>query len=544
LSRSTLLLTILGFFGALLLLVRLKAPATFDRIAELVESRRFWFPSALVVLAAYAVLVIVNAAYPGYLDHVEPTIASVSWLVLKGQPPYHAFDSAARYTLLYGPASYLTFATALWLFGGATLSLKIMVLLLNVVMVFFLWRTYRTLLNARASLLVTMLVLLFIYVPRPNHYLLQVRADVLIMSAMALGLFGAARRTGLAGPAALAVATAFIVDAKASGLVYVVPLFAILWQNRGWRIPVLVGLCGACLALLPFLLPNVSALAYLHWLGRAAKHPSSFVDLLSTLRTVPLLFAPLLLILGPTPWRDTKFVAWLREDRLVLAILALCFASGMFASRRIGAGSHHILPFVPVLGYEYIRLFNAVGGLGMAKRWYWQSRALCASLALVVVIRVGGGLLEFGASWGAWRATEAMRDEVRSVLNSHPGTPVEMGYGSIVDERAYFRPELVFATNHLLVDEVALSDMSLDGIPMPSETVHYLGTCAVWLIPRGQEPFSLPNTFAQYYPDLVGKEPLFSQAFRDEFRRDYRKVQSTHSFDLWACRERVPGQGH
>ncbi|MEO6602246.1 MAG: hypothetical protein ABIQ16_20360 [Polyangiaceae bacterium] len=542
-SRSALLFAFLSCFVALLLLARVKAPAAFDRIAQLVESRRFWFPSALVVLAVYAALLVLNTAYPSYLDHVEPTIASVSWLVLKGKPAYHALDSAARYTLLYGPATYLIFATALWLLGAATLSLKCMVLLLNIVMVFFLWRTFCTLVNARAALLVTTLVLLFIYVPRPNHYLLTVRADILIMSAVAVGLWGATRRSGLAGPAALAVAAAVIVDAKASGLVYTVPLFAILWQLRGWRVPICVGMSAACVALLPFLLPNVSAVAYVTWLGRAAKHPSSFIDLLSTLRTVPLLLAPLLLILGPTPWRDTKFVAFLREDGLVLATLALCFASGLLASRRIGAGSHHLLAVVPVLGYEYTRLFNALGGLGLAKRWPWQSRALCACLALVVFNRVGGGLLEFGTKCGAWRATVTIRDEVRSVLASYPGTPVEMGYGATVDGRVYLRPELVFATNHMLVDEVALSDMSMDGMPMPSATVNALETCAIWLIPRGEEPFSLPNTFAQYYPALVGKEPLFSQAFRDEFRRRYTKVQSTRSFDLWGCRDRGVSPG-
>ena len=331
------------------------------------------------------------------------------------------------------------------------------------------------------------------------------------MAATAFSLFGATRRAGLVGPAALALGTAFIIDAKLSGIVYVVPLFAIMYQLRGWRPAVLVGLASIGLAVLPFLMPNVSVVEYGHWLQRAAKHPSSFSDLLATLRTLPIWFVPLLLILGPTPWREARVLAWLREDRVVLIALSVCLAGGVFASRRIGAGSHHILPFAPVLGYEYTRLFNSMGGLGFGKRWQWQCRVASACLALGIGIRIAGGLLEVGSPWGEWRATLAMRDEVRAILSANPGSRVEMGYGATVDWRSYFRPELVFATNHLLVDEVALSDMTMDGIPLPSTTVVSLEACAtVWLIPRGEEPFSLPSTFAKYV-SITGWQPTALQ---------------------------------
>src|SRR6185369_13172576 len=101
---------------------------------------------------------------------------------------------------------------------------------------------------------------------------------------------------------------------------------------------------------------NVSISQYAQWLRRATGHPSAIGDLMSTLRTLPILLAPLLLILGPTPWKDPKLVAWLRQNLLVLLVLVPCVALAVMASTRIGAGSHHLLPFIPLLGYLYAEL--------------------------------------------------------------------------------------------------------------------------------------------------------------------------------------------
>jgi len=68
----------------------------------------------LFLLTIFAGLLLANTAFPGYLDQAEPNIATVAWLVRQGEPLYHSFDSADRYSLLYGPGTYLPYAAALW----------------------------------------------------------------------------------------------------------------------------------------------------------------------------------------------------------------------------------------------------------------------------------------------------------------------------------------------------------------------------------------------------------------------------------------------
>jgi hypothetical protein len=540
-SRSVELAVSVVTFSAVALLLKAKAPLALDRAFRALESRKCWVFGVYAVLAAFGVLLLLNTAYPGYLDHAEPSIASVAWLVRIGQPLYHSFDSAARYSLLYGPSSYLIYAAALWVGGGSTLSLKVAVLCANVVMVYFLWRSYRAVLDARRALFVVALVLLFIFVPRPNHYLLQVRADVLMMCAMSIALFGVTRRSGMAGPAALAIGVAFLVDTKATACLYAIPLFATLLSQRGWKLSFAVGLSVVGLSALPFLMPNVSASQYLRWVGHASGHPSTLFDLVSTLRTLPILSAPLFLLLGPTPWRDPKIVAHVRQNRFVLLTLAVCSALAVAASSRIGAGSHHLLPFVPVVGYECARLYVATD-LAFAKRSPWLFRYLCACLALVIAVRIGGGLIDIGGSWYTrWRDTRETSNEVRSLLHRFPKHDVAMGYGDTAAPVTFFRAEIVFATDRLLVDELALSDMDLDGIPLPAATTEAIATCSthVWLIPKGKPPFTLPNTFADLYPRLVARKPLFNDAFRSAFAGHYSKKESTAHFDVWVCDNRT-----
>jgi hypothetical protein len=259
-------------------------------------------------------------------------------------------------------------------------------------------------------------------------------------------------------------------------------------------------------------------------------------DLMATFRTIPLIAFPLLLILGPTPWRDAGIVRYVRAHRLLLVTLGVCFAFAVSASSRIGAGSHHILPFVPILGYEYVRLHQA-SNREHAARWPWALRYAGACFALVAMVRIGGGLWEVAAPWRSWGAAVATREEARSALGQFEGGEVAMGYGDAEDPATFFQPEIVFATNRLHVDEIALSDMGLDGVALPDATVRALDDCSTraWLIPRGKDPFALPNLFADLYPALVPRQPLFPAGFRSAFLRHYSRAGSTEHFDLWVC---------
>jgi hypothetical protein len=536
-SRTLLLGGGLAALSIAAFLLRATAPGVLDRVVRVVQCKTFWAPATVAIVAGFVALPLVNAAYPGYLDHAEPNVAAVSWLALKGTPLYHELTAPSRYTLLYGPSCYLPYAAGLWIGGGSVVSLRCVVLAANLAIVSCLWRSYREILDGAAALLALAFVLVFLYVPQPNNYLLQIRSDVLVECAIAVGLLAVSLRSSVAGPLIMGVAAAFVIDAKVIAFIYVVPLFGLFAARRGRRATLAAALCTLVAASLPFLLPNVALHTYLEWLHRASGHPTSASDLMSTLRTLPILVSPLLLMVGPLPWRVPGVTAYARKNRLRLLALLACLVCAVVSSGRIGAGSHYLLPLVPVLGYECALLYRATGApcaiqFPMAFRYAWSC------VALVVVIRVGGGVREtVSGYWSQWRRAGATLADVHAILRKYGAHEIQMGYGDVEDPVTYFRPEVVFATNHLLLDEQALSDMGLDGVPLPAATIDAIAGCAsdVWLIPRGKSPFAIRNYFGEAYPGVVRSQRMFSASFVDAFMGHYSKVESIGAYDLWMC---------
>ena len=79
-----------------------------------------WLPIALYTFAGAAYL-----CSPAYSDHIEPSIAAVSWYHVSGAPLYPSADAAAQYALPYGPLLYLVNGITLQLAGPSVFASKL-----------------------------------------------------------------------------------------------------------------------------------------------------------------------------------------------------------------------------------------------------------------------------------------------------------------------------------------------------------------------------------------------------------------------------------
>src|SRR5215469_8955718 len=73
--------------------------------------------AALSVFAvfAYALTIVLYLFYPSYLDQVQPTVATISWLGMKGQELYPNWTTGKIYGLVYGPVLFFINGMALLL---------------------------------------------------------------------------------------------------------------------------------------------------------------------------------------------------------------------------------------------------------------------------------------------------------------------------------------------------------------------------------------------------------------------------------------------
>jgi hypothetical protein len=271
--------------------------------------------------------------------------------------------------------------------------------------------------------------------------------------------------------------------------------------------------------------------------------PPTYADFASSARTLALLIAPAVLLVGPVPWRDPRLAAHLRRHRVPLLALALCLVAIVPVCSKCGSGPHHLLPFTPLLGYEYVLLFRA--SRQSPSRWSTPLRFAWSMLALVVTVRAAGGVGEAIATWtheaDTTRATAA---DIRSILERYPFERIEMGYGATNQQATNLRPALVFASDRLTVDEAALTDMQLAGMRLPQATIDALTSCAtpIWLIPRDEPPFSLPNLYGLFHPQIAPVRPLFDREFREAFLLTYKRHESTEYFDVWRCDRGPPAE--
>lgn len=529
--------------GIAFVVMRTWLPSVLNSVVRFVRTKTIRSLLCAVFLAAYLTTLVGSTTYAGYLGHVEPNIASVAFVLLKGAPLYHAVDFAQRYSMLYGPMSYLPYTLALDVLGASILSLKLVVFIANILLLWLLWRCYRPLLNPLDTLLVLTAVITFLLIS--ETYVFQVRGDILIVLSVALGLFAVLTTSKWISVPLLALACAFSFDIKFTALFYFFPLYVLFIRRHGWRFAALAGIGAAVFGFIPFLFSQISLARYLEWLHWASRHPLTRVEVVNELKVLSFVLAPFGLLLWGLAQRSRNTLArYLHENLVFLATLGTCLVPVAISASTIGAGPHHFMPFYPIAGFVWADIYREIKGLPITKTvtrisflcllWFW--------LAAALVWQIGGGIPHVVMEVLAPRSRSAAADvtsDLEKVMQNHPGKTIEMGYGDWNSkyELTYFRSMLVFAGNPFTIDPVALADMQLSGLEIPSSTLEYLQQCKtqIWLIPKDDPPFDLTNVFSLIDPRVFPNHRVFSDEFRRIFFERYRKQSPSKFFDLWEC---------
>ena len=108
---------------------------------------------------------------------------------------------------------------------------------------------------------------------------------------------------------------------------------------------------------------------------------------------------------------------------------------------------------------------------------------------------------------------------------------IYMGYGDgSTYPVSFVRHELVYAGNPYLVDAAAITDFQFSGVGIPQATIDALITDeqAIWLIPAGQQPFTMVN----WYVRNSGGQ-LFDTDFQSAFNDHFSRQATTDFFDLY-----------
>jgi hypothetical protein len=473
--------------------------------------------AALVGVMYYVAIMIWYALVPQQLDNAEPTMTCVAWLFARGTAVYHAVDSAARYSHMYGPAAFIVPGLVLKLFGPSMFVAKAVGVVAGLVALALMWWTIRGENDASTATIACGVCVLQFLVFRNMTF--WSRPEPLQLLAVSAGLFAAVRLKGVTAAIVIAVAMGLLSNLKFTGPLYAVPILALFYDRATLRLVLLSALGAAIVAVLPFVVfANVSWSSYRFWVELSAHNGLRVAALKENLEWALFLLVPVLVRLGsPTPLPT--------RVRLVIPALLVGICAVAVAASKPGAGAYHFVPFLPALAYAMVVLHPSLS----TRRTAWLT-----PFALTLVV-IGVIQQQYFLRLVLDPAVANSYQDVAEFLERHPGERVAMGYTS-AERMTFARTLIVFHTNQYLLDVPAIQEHQLSGLPLPQATVEAIRSCAVatWLLPQNGEPFRIRSD----YPS-TGFAEILPPEFIDAFHRAYARQERTRYYDVWRCR--TPG---
>jgi len=483
---------------------------------------------SITCIAAYLAIAIYYAQSIVLLDHTDPTFIITSALWGRGQPIYHALDSANRYSLPYGPLPYMIDYEFQKILGPTirvaksapvAAAISSLAILLLVIKRNASWTT---------SLLSCACAAITLAFFADSSY--WVRADPFLIFFVCVGLAATRLRSASASAILCGIAMGCAADVKVHGVLPFLPLLALILRDRGWKPAVATIPIAVIVALLPFLIfpASIPMRFYMQWLGVVAGHRLFDITLPTLLDWTLMLALPCLIAAASFAMADANpFKRWCASYKFVLATLAAGFILTIIPASKEGAGPHHFMPFVPIFAYLFSRLITDHPRPVRISRFieilsggYLIAAILIASANQAKIVRF---ILRHQQS-----AQDAIA-EIRTAPARFPGQTIAVGYSDQANYiQTYYRVIPVLEGNPCLIDATAIMDMEEANMHLPPATLESIraGDTRVWLIPTGGDPFTLIN----FYP----LHPiLFPPEFRQIFLQHYRKEPLGKVFDAW-----------
>jgi len=469
-----------------------KVPATFSaKVAGTWVSLAFG--------ALFLTILCLNVAVPAYVDHVEPSVAALSWTVMRGEDAYPPPDSGAIYGLPYGPMLFLLYGAVMKIVGPGITASKAGAGLASATSLVLVAIAARRAYGGRWPRVLMWTAILYLAF---GGAALWLRSEPLLMlcaglAALALSL------PSTWGAMVMGVALGVGINLKISAFIYLFPAIVVMLKKHGVTAVALVMVVAAVAAALPFLLfENISASGYLYWVRTTAGHGFRLRALPSALEWAAFISIPLGLFARGQE-QDSRLLSWL--------LVAMICASVPLATKH-GTGVYHFLPFVPLI------LFAATGRGEVPSRLgaFLGAGVILAMLQIWPWIVVSAAL-----------PAREIAGELRRIEQSSSGT-VAMGYSRNY-RLSFFRPVLVFDGQPNLLDGASAMDAAWSGRPFPRALIDAMRSCSVanWVIPSGGSPFDLPNAY--------GEREVFPAEFRQAFHERYQLRESGRWFDVWTC---------
>ncbi|MEQ8192521.1 MAG: hypothetical protein ABRQ39_31440, partial [Candidatus Eremiobacterota bacterium] len=285
----------------------------------------------------YFLFIILYILYENFCDHVEPLVASVSWLFQTGKPVYNGAGSGEIYSLVYGPVLYIINGFFLKILGPSIMSAKAGGITVALISIILNYETLKKMSDHRTAFIIcgyiTAGYLVF------GHCSFWNRSDSFIIFFVSLTLFTIAKGNSLYAMIAISLSSGISVNMKIHSFFYFIPLFILFHEKFKTKLTVYSLFLSAITASIPFIVfPNINFFDYMSCLGHGTKTEFSKTVFIKNLQFIFLFFMPVIIY---------------EKNKLYLLSLFTGILFTSIIGSSTGAGRYHLLPFIPVLAYFF-----------------------------------------------------------------------------------------------------------------------------------------------------------------------------------------------
>ena len=480
--------------------------------------------TSIFAVFAYISTIALYLLYPNYLDHFQPTVASISWLWMQGHELYPDWTTGEVYGLVYGPVLFLINGMALLLLSPSIFASKLPGVLslgaaLGVTWILVKWKTANSLTSL--FLLASLIMLFGLF----REYAYWNRAEPFLILLSVLALLLAFRSPSLVAGIGVAVLAGVATALKLHGFIYMIPAAAVALARvdnlRGRLVTATIGFaCAVVSALVPYLAKGVSIVGYLRFLTVELDSGFRAQQFFENLTFAIILTAPIILIsIGFKPALNSP-------DRWLLAALGPSVALVTIPGAIEGAWTYHFLPLMPTCIYA-IAVVCASSKI--------ETKELAAFIFVPFLLGYGPKLF-FDLRLFRYLyqvATPLEHDqiaELKSYLDSYP--EAQLGITDLEHYSSYFyRVFSVWKGHPLDIDFTTWMNLTYVGVDEKHITRFVKGcTVPTWILPLGT-PFTMSN----WYDGL----PL-SPDFRTTFSTNYRQIETGYAYQVWKCKLELP----
>ncbi|MER3434355.1 MAG: hypothetical protein C4288_13240 [Leptolyngbya sp. ERB_1_1] len=495
---------------------------------------------ASLILLNYISLIILYPTWADFADPAEANVTSVSWLFHQGKPLYPELDAAERYINNYGALSYVIQSGFLTLLKPSFFSAKVAGSLAGFLSLGLVFLLIRHRLGWNAAIFGTAIVSLCFLAQTSASGLLAssfwVRPDALLLFFTVLGLFLVIRGGKSIAVIGSAIALGISTNLKITAFLHFIPIYVLLLYRFGLISVLLSASISLFITALPYLIfPQISFTNYWIWLQQVRLKGIKSEQIPKNLLWTGFVALPVAIAFLQSLFANfDSFKRWLPKHLLYCITLIIGIVVNAVISSTRGALENNMLPFVPLLVYLAIELFQIPIQSKRSKIITPISLSVAIAFTVSLCLAVYSTEVKFIDRMTTAPGHRAIADLDR-IMATNPNRTIGMGYGAVSYQLSTYRPQLVFAGNPYLLDSASLMEMQASGLNnTPENTLNALRTCHtdIWLVPKGNPPFQVYS----YYPPL---QKLFSDEFRKTFAEHYDRQFTSEFYDAWVCKRSV-----